>query len=117
MIIEVFEKTFSPLFSTKCSTGDKITVNENDKYVPNVGELCQIICSYFSNIISELQILRISENISNMTDRTDHVLATINMFQDHLSIKNIRAKNFKSAFSFTHTNEIEIKTIIKHERT
>ena len=101
MIIEVFGKTFSPLFSTKCSTGDKITLNENHKYVSNDGELCQIFCSYFSNINSELQIPHICENISNMTDTTDSVLATINMLQDNLSIKNIIEKKFKSAFFYT----------------
>ena len=42
----------------------------------------------------------------------DPVLAAINMFHDYPSIKNIREKNFKSVFSFTHTNEIEIKKII-----
>ena len=30
-----FWKTVSPLFSTKCSKGDKIILNENDKYVSN----------------------------------------------------------------------------------
>ena len=75
----------------------------------NDGELCQIFCDYFSNIISEHQIPSISENISNMAYITDPVLAAIDMFQDHPSIKNIREKNFKSVFSFTHTNEIEIK--------
>ena len=48
-----------------------------------------------------------------MTDITDPVLATINMFQNHPSIKNIIKKKFKSVFSFTHTNEIEIKKIIR----
>ena len=81
--------------------------------------VCLITVNYvifwdnFSNIISELQIPSISENISNVTDKTDPVLAAINMFQDHPSIKNITAKNFKPVFSFTHTNEIEIKKIIK----
>ena len=103
----------SPLFSTKCSKGDKIILNENDKYVSNDGELCQIFCDYFSNIISELQIPRISKNISNVTDITDPVLAVIIMFQDHPSIKNIREKNFKSVFSSTHTNEIEVKHYIR----
>ena len=98
----------SPLFSTKCSKCDKIILNENDKYVSNDGELCQIFCDYYSNIISELQIPSISENISNVTDITDPVLAAINTFQDHPSIKNIREKSFKSVFSFAHTNEIEI---------
>ena len=45
-----------------------------------------------------------------MTDITDPV---INMFQDHSSINNIRAKNFKSVFSLTRTNKIEIKKIIR----
>ena len=77
----------------------------------NDGELCKTFCDYFSNIISELQIPSISENILNVIDITDPVLAAINMFQDHLSIKNIRDKDFISVFSFTHTNEIEIKKI------
>ena len=42
-----------------------------------------------------------------MTDITDPALAAINTFQDHSNIENIRAKNFKSVFSLTHTNEIE----------
>ena len=53
----------------------------------NDDKLCQIFCSYFSNIVSELQIPSISENISNVTDITDPVLAAINMFQDHSSIE------------------------------
>ena len=58
-------------------------LNENDKHVSNDGELCQMFCDYFSNFISELQIPRISENISNMTDITGPVLAAINTFHDH----------------------------------
>ena len=98
------ENSFSAFFYQ----GDKIILNENDKYMSIDDELCQIFCGYLSNIISDLQIPSISKNISNATDITDPVLATINMFQDHPSTKNIREKNFKSVFSFTHTNEIEI---------
>ena len=79
----------------------------------NDGELCKIFCDYFSNVISELQIPSISENILNVIDIMDPVLAAISMFQDHLSIKNIRDKDFISVFSFTHTNETEIKKIIR----
>ena len=106
--IRSFWRTVSPLFSTKCSKGDKIILNENDKYVSNDDKFCQIFCDYFSNIVSELQIPSLFKNISSVTDITDPVLGAINMFQDHPSIKNIREKNFKSVFSFTHTNEIEI---------
>ena len=72
--------------------------------VSNDDKLCQLVSGYFSNIISELQIPSISENISNVTDITDPVLAAINMFQDHLIIKNKRAKNLKFDFSLTYTS-------------
>ena len=88
-------------------------LHENDKCVSNDDELCQIFCGYFSNIISDLQIPSISKDISKATDITDPVLAAINMFQDYPSIKNVRAKNFKSIFSLTHAIEIEIKKIIR----
>ena len=47
-----------------------------------------------------------------MTDITDLVLAAINIFQDHPSIQNIRANDFK-VFSFIYTNKVEIKKIMK----
>ena len=72
-----FFKTVSPLFSTKSSKGDKIILNENDKCMSNDDELCQIFCDYFSNIMSDLQILSISKNISTVTNITDPVLAVI----------------------------------------
>ena len=43
----------------------------------NDDELCQIFCDYFSNIMSDLQILSISKNISTVTNITDPVLAVI----------------------------------------
>ena len=76
----------------------------------NDDELCRTF--FGSNITFELQIPGMSKNISNVTDITDPVVAAINVFQDHPSIKNTRAKNFKSVFSLTHTNEIEINKII-----
>ena len=79
----------------------------------NEDKRCPIFCGYFSNIFSDLKIPSISKNISNVNDITGPVLAAINMFQDHLSITNIRAKNFKSVFSYTQTNEIEIKKVIR----
>ena len=46
--------------------------------MPNDAKLYDTFCGYFSNIISELQIPSILENISNVTDITDPVLAVIN---------------------------------------
>ena len=79
----------------------------------NDGELCQMFCDDFSNVISKLQIPSIPKNIPNVTDITDPVLAVINKFQDHPRNKNIREKNFKSLFSFIHTNERKILKIVR----
>ena len=42
------------------------------------------------------------KDISKVTDITDHVFPAINMFKDHQSINNIKAKGFKSVFYYTH---------------
>ena len=67
---------------------------------------------FFYNFMSELRIPSISENISNATDITDSVLATINVFQDHPSIKDISANNFKSNFTLTLT-KYEFKKVLE----
>ena len=97
-----FWETVSLVYSTKGSNDDKIIPNKYGIRVSNDGELCQIFYGCFSNIISEPKIPSISENISNVTGISNPVLAGINMFQDHPSIKNVRVKNLKSAF-FLHT--------------
>ena len=54
-----------------------------------------------SNVLAT-SLISTDEDISKVTDITDHVLAAINMFKDHQSINNIRAKSFKSVFYYTH---------------
>ena len=65
-----------------------------------------------SNVLATF-LINTEEDILKVTDITDHVLAAINMFKDHQSIKNIRAKNFKSVFSIIHTKKIEIQNILR----
>ena len=65
-------------------------------------KLCQIFCSYSSTTISGLKVANVSENTSELTDITDSVFAVINMFQGHVTNKNIRAKNFRSVFCLTY---------------
>ena len=112
MIIEVFGKQYLCFF---LQIVEKVIISCSMKAI-NVCLLTtnylKFFCGYLSNIISDLQILSMSRNISNVTDITDPALAAINPsiknISDHPSIKNIRAKNFKSVFSLTHTNEIQI---------
>ena len=53
-----------------------------------------------SNVLAT-SLISTDEDISKVTDITDHVLAAINMFKDHQSIKNIRAKNLHQFFYYT----------------
>ena len=73
-------------FSTKFAKDDKILLNENDKSMSNDDELCEMFLS--TSLISTY------EDNSKVTDITDSVLAVINMFKDHPSIKNIKSKKF-----------------------
>ena len=65
-----------------------------------------------SNVLATF-LISTDEDISKVTEITDHVLAAINMFKDHESINNIRAKYFKSVFSIIHTNKIEIQNTLR----
>ena len=61
-------------------------------------DLCQMFL--------DTSLISTYEDISKVTDITDPVLAAINMFKNHPSIKDIRAKKIKSVFSIIHTNKI-----------
>ena len=87
MIIEVFRKQFVRFFLKNAQKLIK-SFPENDKCVSNDDELRQIFCGYFSNVIPDLQIPSMSKNISNVTNVADLILAAINMFQGHPSVKN-----------------------------
>ena len=56
-----------------------------------------MFCGYLSDIISELQIPSMSENVSNVTNVTDPVLASITMFQDHQVLTLFRMGLFSAA--------------------
>ena len=81
-------------FSIKFDKDDKILLNENDKSMPNDDELCQMFLA--------ASLTSTCEDISKVTDITDDVFPAINMFKDHQSINNTRAKSFKSVFCYTH---------------
>ena len=77
-------------FSSKNSKSDKIFLNEEGKTVSDENELCRTFCTYFANIVSDLQIQKIHEDLSNIRSNHDPVLAAINTFQNHPSVVNIK---------------------------
>ena len=111
---KTFWRTVVPTFSNKNSKSDKIIVNEEGKTVSDEKELCRTFNTYFANIISDLKIPKIQDNASNIKSNHDLVLAAINTFQNHPSVVNINQRELNSTFTFKHTNENEVRKIIKN---
>ena len=82
--------------------GEKINLIENGKNLSNDTELCDIFNSFFSNIISELNITKKHQYFLNDMD-SDSILSVLNAFQNRPSIKNIKSKKLNSTFSFDNT--------------
>ena len=101
-------------FSNKNSKRDKIILNEKSKTISDEKDLCRTSSTYFSNIVSDLQIPKIQVDVSDIRSNHDLVLVTINTFQNHPSVVNIKQREFNSIFSFKNTNENEVRKIIKN---
>ena len=82
--------------------GEKTNLIENGKNISNDTELCGIVNSIFSNIISELNIPKKYQCFLNDMD-SDSILSVLNAFKNHPSIKNIKSKKLNSTFSFENT--------------
>ena len=82
--------------------GEKINLIENCKNLSNDTELCDIFNSFFSNIISELNILKKHQYFLNDMN-SDSILPVLSAFQNRPSIKNIKSKKLNSTFSFENT--------------
>ena len=61
---------------------------------------CRTFSTYFANIVSDLQIPKIHEVAPNIRSNHDPVQATINTFQNHPRVGNIKQREFNSTFSF-----------------
>ena len=108
---KTFWKTIIPLLTKRPLKGEKINLLENGKNISNDTELCDIFNGFFSNIISELNILKKYQCFLNYID-SDSILSVINAFKNHPSIKNIKKKKLNSTFSFENTyTDVVMKVI------
>ena len=96
-----FWKTVTPFLSGKVSSTERITLIENDKNINNHNETANIINTFFSNIVINLNVPEchdcegISRNIS------DPILKAIVKYRNHPGIKTIRrVSNSNDFFSF-----------------
>ena len=66
IILSQWTKTVFPQFSNKSSKSDKIILNEDVKTVSGEKELWKTFSTYFAIIVSDLKILNIHEDASDL---------------------------------------------------
>ena len=106
---KTFWKTVKPFISDKTPSDEKITLIERDKIIKTNSKTANVLNTFFSTIISNLNIPEylVSDPISN--DVNDPVLKSILKYKDHPSIKAIeKISKLNSLFKFSNVEKREI---------
>ena len=90
-----FWKTVPSIFSTKYWKRDEIIFNEGDKCVSNDVNL---FVATSQRIFLNFKLQVCPKIFQACIFQTNPIFATVNLFQNHRSIKSVRAPNFLSAF-------------------
>ena len=106
---KTFWKTVKPFLSDKTPSDEKITLIEKDKIIKTDTKTDNVLNTFFSTIISNLNIpeYTVSDSISN--DINDPVLKSILKYKDHPSIKAIeKISKLNNLFKFSNAEKREI---------
>ena len=110
---KTFWKTVKPFLADKTNKTSRITLIEDEKTICQDIEIAKTFNEYFISIPiknmpsnQEFECLDSSEK--------DPLLRIINKYQNHPSIKLIKAKNKSKTFRFRETNTNEIKKFIQN---
>ena len=96
-----FWKIFKPMFSTKYSPAEKITLIENDNIITDDETLVEIFNEYFSNITNSLDIF--SWATPEILLAEDEISYAIRKYNNHPSIIKLKSLHkADSKFEFTH---------------
>ena len=109
-----FWKTVKPLFSEKHINGKKITLLEGDKIISEDREVAEILNTFFSNIIDNLELKK-DDKILYDTEHnmSDHISTIIEKFKSHPSVLKINELNEDNAvFHFDTISEETLLNII-----
>ena len=106
---KIFWKTVKPFLSDKTPSDEKITSVEKDKFIKSDTNIANVLNTFFSTIISNLNIPEypVSDPISN--DINDPVLKSIPKYKDHPSIKAIKKiSKLNNLFKFSNVEKREV---------
>ena len=102
-----FWKTVKPLLSGKVTKYSKINLVEDDKIISRGNQIAKKFSEYFTNIL----ILNMPSNGYKCPDSSeqDPNLKVLDKYQNHPSIKLIKAKNNSQVFKFNQINVEQVK--------
>ena len=112
---KLFWKNVKPFLSNKVSSKDEIHLLENNDLVKTGLETAEVLNNFFSNVVQNLDISRISNEEQFINCIEDRTLKAILKYRKHPSIVATRNKcKNKGSFSFVGVDKKEIeKEILK----
>ena len=111
---KLFWKTVKPFFSEKHFGKKKVILVEGDHIISNDKEVAEIMNSFFSNIVDNLEINEYQNEQFSYNCDDNHITNIVSKFIDHPSIIKIRETiNINESFHFMPVNEQQVKEKIK----
>ena len=95
-----FWKYIKPHFPDKSSNSNKITLVEKDLIIDQNEEIAETFTVFYSEAVSNLNIIQYKYLSVNFEQVKDPVLRAIEHYKNHLSILAINAKFMEKQFSF-----------------
>ena len=103
---KTFWKTVKPFLLEKPPSDEKITLIENDKIIKTDSKAANLLNTFFSTIISNLNIPEYLVIDPIFNDINDRVLKSVLNYQDHPSIKATeKIFKLKSLFKFSNVEK------------
>ena len=112
-----FWKTIKPFFSDKNNIGRNISLIDNNEIISNDDDIAEIMNSYFSNAVENLDITGYITNF-HYNKNNGIIENIITKFQDHPSILQIKQiVNINKKFSLAKSSNIDIEKQIHQLNT
>ena len=104
-----FWKTVKLFLSDKGPLNEKIVIIENDEIISNDKEVAEVLNTFFSIIVSNLNIPEYPVNDPFIDNINDPILKTIFKYKNHPSIKAIeKVSKLDKLFNFNKVDEEEL---------
>ena len=98
-----FWKAVKPLFSEKIMSSESITIIENDTICTNDSNISQIFSNFFSNVVTNLNIVTKHDVINDNVSDPDPINRAIKKYDNHPSILKIKeVYGNQDKFSLVH---------------